>query len=166
MSQMRDGDGPEETLTMNRFILVLLILATSSRASDSPDHTAVKAVLAAYDLALTSLDAAKAKDLFTADSTVFESGGVEGSYAHYLEHHIGPELAEFNEFSYRDYSAEVRLDLPLALATESYIYRIVLKADGKVIEKKAVTTSVLKKINGEWKIIQTHTSSRNLSKKN
>ena len=145
---------------MKRLILALLILAAgSSRAADSADQSAVKAVLAAYNLALTTLDAAKAKDLFTADSAVFESGGVEGTYAHYLEHHIGPELAEFKEFSYRDYVVEVRLELPLALTTESYIYCIVLKEGGKVIEKRAATTSVLKKLNGEWKIIQTHTSS-------
>ena len=152
---------------MKRLILALLIVAAGSlRAADSPDQSAVKAVLAAYNLALTTLDAAKAKDLFTVDSAVFESGGAEGSYAHYLEHHIGPELAEFKEFSYRDYALEVRVEPPLALSTESYIYRIVLKEDGKVIEKRAVTTSVLKKISGAWKIIQTHTSSRNLPKKN
>lgn len=152
---------------MKQLLLAFLILAAGKlRAEDSPDQSGVKAVLAAYNLALNTLDAAKAKDHFTADSAVFESGGVEGSYAHYLEHHIGPELAEFKEFSYREYTVEVRLELPLGLATESYIYRIVLKEDGKVIEKKAVTTSVLKKINGEWKIIQTHTSSRNLPKKN
>jgi len=150
----------EEKLTMKRFLLAFLLLSANSlRAADSPDQGAVKIVLAAYNQALTTLDAAKAKDLFTADSAVFESGGVEGTYAHYLEHHIGPELAEFKEFSYRDYSVEVRLELPLALTTESYIYRIVLKEGGKVIEKQTATTSVLKKINGEWKIIQTHTSS-------
>jgi ketosteroid isomerase-like protein len=148
---------------MKRFLLALLLLSANSlRAADSPDQGAVKVVLAAYNQALTTLDAAKAKDLFTADSAVFESGGVEGTYAHYLEHHIGPELAEFKGFSYRDYAVEVRLELPLALTTESYIYRIVLKEDGKVIEKRAVTTAVLKKTSAGWKIIQTHTSSRSL----
>ncbi len=158
---MRHDARGEENLTMKRLLLALLLLSANSlRAVDNPDQGAIKAVLTAYNQALITLDAAKAKDLFTTDSAVFESGGVEGTYAHYLEHHIGPELAEFKEFSYRDYSAEIRLELPLALTTESYIYRIVLKADGRVVEKKAVTTSVLKKINGEWKIIQTHTSSR------
>lgn len=158
---MRHDARGEENLTMKRLLLALLLLSANSlRAVDNPDQGAIKAVLTAYNQALITLDAAKAKDLFTTDSAVFESGGVEGTYAHYLEHHIGPELAEFKEFSYRDYSAEIRLELPLALTTESYIYRIVLKADGRVVEKKAVTTSVLKKINSEWKIIQTHTSSR------
>lgn len=135
------------------------------RADEAADLTAVKSVVSLYKQSLESLDAAKAKDLFTTGSAVFESGGVEGTFAHYLEHHIGPELAEFAEFSFHDYKIEVRLDPPLALTTESYIYKIVLKEDGKVIEKKGVATSVLKKINGAWKIIQTHTSSRALPKK-
>ena len=148
-----------------RSLLPLFALTVAAFGATPADETAVKSVLAAYNHALTSLDAAQAKDLFTADSQVFESGGVEGTYAHYLEHHIGPELAEFAEFSYRDYTVEVRLELPLAITTEAYIYKIVLKEGGKVIEKRAATTSVLKKINGEWKIIQTHTSSRALPKK-
>ena len=148
-----------------RSLLPLFALTVAAFGAAPADETAVKSVLAAYNQALTRLDAAQAKDLFTADSAVFESGGVEGTYAHYLEHHIGPELAEFAEFSFRDYKIEVRLDPPFALTTESYIYKIVLKEDGKVIEKKGVATSVLKKIGSGWKIIQTHTSSRNLPKK-
>jgi len=146
--------------------MALVPAADASPATDSSDHDAIEAVLAGYNQALTTLNAAKAKDLFTTDSAVFESGGVEGTYAHYLEHHIGPELAEFKEFSFRDYKVEVRLEPPVALATETYIYKIVLKEGDRVIEKRGVATSVLKKIAGEWKIIQTHTSSRNVPKKN
>jgi hypothetical protein len=161
MPKMRHGTRREEKLKMKHLIFALLILSAGIlRAADSLEEGKVKSVLAAYNLALTTLDAARAKDLFSADSAVFESGGVEGSYAHYLEHHIGPELAEFKEFSYRDYTVEIRFELPLALTTESYIYRIVIKEGGEIIEKRAATTSVLKKFNGEWKIIQSHTSSR------
>lgn len=142
-----------------------LALATVP-AAESADVAAVKAVLQAYKTALEQLDAAPAAKLFTADAQVFESGGVEGTFADYLAHHIGPELGEFKEFSFRDYKVEVRLEPPLALATETYIYKIVLKDDGRVIEKRGVATSVLKKLNGEWKFLQTHTSSRNLPKKN
>lgn len=152
-------------ITLPTILALALFAPIIVRADEAADLTAVKSVVGLYKQSLESLDAAQAKDLFTADSAVFESGGVEGTYAHYLEHHIGPELAEFAEFSFRDYKIEVRLDPPFALTTESYIYKIVLKEDGKVIEKKGVATSVLKKINGEWKIMQTHTSSRNLPKK-
>lgn len=150
---------------MKRLSLVLVCLVTSLFAAESKDAEAVKAVLKAYQTALEKLDAAPAAGLFAADSQVFESGGVEGTFAHYLEHHIGPELAEFKEFSFRDYSAEVRLDPPFAFTTETYIYKIVLKEDGRVIEKRGIATSVLKKIGADWKILQTHTSSRPLKTK-
>ena len=37
------------------------------------------------------LDVSQTPDLFWQDSEVFESGGAEGTFARYLEHHLGPE---------------------------------------------------------------------------
>lgn len=145
---------------------LLLVVAPLVRAEDSADVASVKGVLKDYKTALEKRDAAPAARLFTAEAQVFESGGVEGTFADYLSHHIGPELAELKEFSFRDYKVEVSLVPPLALATETYIYKIVFKGDRPPIEKRGLATSVLKKIDGEWKIIQTHNSSRNLPKKN
>ena len=156
--------------TRSKWFIVLFawlgLALAGSHAAESADVAAVKTVLKDYKNALERLDAGPTAKLFTADAQVFESGGVEGTFADYLAHHIGPELGEFKEFSFRDYKVEIRLEPPLALATETYIYKIVLKEDGRVIEKRGVATSVLKKIGGELKIIQTHNSSRNLPKKN
>lgn len=140
--------------------------SVSTAATLEASVKAVKGVLSAYKAGLEALDVSGLTGLFAVDSEIFESGGVEGTFADYLEHHIGPELTEFKEFSFRDYKVEVRLEPPVALATETYIYKIVLKEGERVIEKRGVATSVLKKVAGEWKIIQTHTSSRNLPKKN
>ena len=146
---------------MKRLLLAALFAAIPlTRAAESADVTAVKAVLTAYKNGLEKLDVSAAAKLFTADSQVFESGGVEGTFADYVAHHIGPELGEFKEFTFSNYKVDVRLEPPLALATETYHYKIVLKAEGRVIEKRGVATSVLKKIGNEWKIIQTHSSSR------
>ncbi|MDP3073786.1 MAG: nuclear transport factor 2 family protein [Opitutaceae bacterium] len=150
---------------MKRFLLIFALLGSPALAAESADVAAVKAVLKVYKAALERRDAAPALNVFTADSQVFESGGVEGTFANYLEHHIGPELGEFKEFSFRDYKVDVHVDALYAFATETYIYKIVLK-DDRVIEKRGVATSVLKKLGAEWKIIQTHSSSRNLPKKN
>ena len=143
---------------------LLLSVAPLARAVDSADGTAIRAVLTAYKDGLEKLDVSYAAKLFAKDSQVFESGGVEGNFAHYLEHHIGPELAEFKEFTFRDYTVDVRLDAPFAFTTETYIYRIVVKEDGRVVERQGVATSVLKKTSDGWKIIQTHSSSRALKK--
>lgn len=123
------------------------------------DEQAVKDVLARYQSAIERLDATGTEQLFTADSTVFETGGVEGTYANYLSHHLGPELAEFKSFKFSDYKVDVRFEGPVALATETYNYRIETKA-GVIAERRGVTTSVLKKVDGQWKILVSHNSGR------
>ena len=55
-------------------------------------------VMKSYKDALQNLTTEGTFELFTEDSKVFESGGVEGSYAHYIEHHLGPELGHFKRF--------------------------------------------------------------------
>jgi len=124
-----------------------------------------------YKNALESLNIAGTLNLFSKNSQVFESGGVEGNYAHYLEHHLRLELGYFDSFKYSDYIIKIKIDLPYAFTTESYIYTIKIKANPKkdiksrIINKKGVATSVLKKNNSIWKIIKTHTSSRNYTVK-
>ena len=128
-------------------------------AGRSADEAAVRAVLREYKSAIERLDATGTERLFAADSTVFETGGVEGSYGDYLAHHLGPELAEFKSFGFSDYAVNVRFEGPVALATETYNYRIETKK-GEIAERRGVATSVLKKVGGEWKILSTHSSAR------
>jgi uncharacterized protein (TIGR02246 family) len=141
---------------------VLLAISFSAAAQSPEDHevTAVKAVLAAYKGALEKQDLTGVEALFASDNQVVESGKVEGSYVDYRDHHIGPELAEFKSFTFSDYAVNVRLEGPIALATETYRYTIVLKDKPDPIERQGVATSVLKKIDGQWRILSTHSSSR------
>jgi ketosteroid isomerase-like protein len=148
-------------------VVMLLIIATSPLFSQdaNTEKEAVLTVMKSYKDALQNLTTEGTFKLFTKDSEVFESGGVEGSYANYIEHHLGPELGHFEKFEFSDYEIDVKVDTPYAFTTETYIYTIVLKADEKgntrTIKKKGVATSILKKVDGDWKIIKTHTSSRN-----
>ncbi len=86
------------------------------------------------------LDAAER--LFAKESSIFEGGGVEGTWSHYREHHIGPELAEFASFkTTRGTPEEVRsADGSMAMVAWPADYRIVLK-DGKVVDSKGTVTS-------------------------
>lgn len=150
-------------------ILTLLIFATaqiySQNVNTGTEKEAVLEVMKSYKDALQNLTTEGTFELFSEDSEVFESGGVEGSYANYIEHHLGPELGHFKKFEFSDYEIDVEVDAPYAFTTETYIYTIILKPDDKsdsrTIKKKGVATSILKKMDGEWKIIKTHSSSRN-----
>jgi len=134
------------------------------------EKEAVKSVMKSYKDAIQNLTTKGTLELFTKDATVFESGGSEGTYANYLDHHLGPELDYFNSFIFSDYTIDVKVDLPYAFVTETYIYTIDIKENkekgrpSRIIKKKGVATSDLKKIDGKWKIIKTHSSSRSIRK--
>jgi len=155
---------------LKRFtVLTLVLFATGQIYSQNKDteveKEAILNVMKSYKNAFEKLTTEGTFELFAEDSQVFESGGVEGSYANYIEHHIGPELGHFDKFEFSDYEIDVQVDEPYAFTTETYIYTIVIKPDekgeSKTVRKKGVATSILKKIDGNWKIIKMHSSSRN-----
>ena len=67
-----------------------------------------QATLVAYRDALVARDEAAMRALFADDSMVFENGKAEGSFAQYMEHHLGPELGEITEcnFAFRHLAAD------------------------------------------------------------
>ena len=148
-------------------LMLLVIAATQINAQNAnTEEDAVLTVMKSYKDALQNLTTDGTFELFTEDSEVYESGGVEGTYAHYIEHHLGPELGHFEKFEFSDYEIDAEVDLPYAFTTETYVYTIVLNPDDKgnsrTIKKKGVATSILKMIDGKWQIIKTHSSSRNV----
>jgi len=159
------------------YLLTALILASSctSPTSDENQETemkqeevidlaaevqAVKKVMKTYKETLESLDVTDSYALFIEDSEVLEQGKIEGTYRDYIANHIGPELGHFESFTFSEYEISVVLDMPYAFTTESYIYDIVLKEDSRKVERKATATSILNKIDGKWRIVKTHSSSR------
>lgn len=140
-------------------ILLTMTLGLSFALAQS-DADKVRQILSTYNGAVEKLDLAGTDELFMAASQIIESGSVEGTYNEYRAHHLKPELEEFKSFKFSDYKVDVIIDLPYAFVTESYKYTIVVKKDNKVAERRGVATSTLKKENGVWKIMQTHSSSR------
>ncbi len=135
------------------------LLGSSALRADEAEIKAVKAVLAAYKASVERLDSSSSVTLFTEDSAVFENGASEGTFRHYLGHHLGPELKDVKSFRYSDYAVTVKVDGPYALAAETYRFWME-PAQGGVIERQAVATSVLRKEGNDWKILQSHNSSR------
>ena len=146
---------------MKKIIITGIILCLSHFSfSQNKDVDAVKSVLKKYSNAVEKLDVAGTENLFTTDSQIFESGGSEGTYAHYLEHHLIPEFKDFSSFKYSDYKVDVKVDGKYAFAIETYNYTLALAKDKTEVKRKGVATSVLKKEKGEWKIMISHNSSR------
>ena len=142
------------------FFIILLSTITLSAFTQNKNEEAVKKVLKSYANKIEKLDTTGIAALFIEKSSIYEGGNSEGTINHYLEHHLGPELKEFKSFKFYDYKVDVTTSGEYAFSTETYIYTIVLEKDGKESKSKGVATSVLKKINGNWKIVSTHSSFR------
>lgn len=136
------------------------MLSVLTVAKAQSDEVKIKELLNNYKSAIEKLDATGTEKLFTATSQVIESGSVEGTYAHYLEHHLGPELKDFTSFAFDNYKVDVTVSGDFAYAVETYNYSIVLKKDNSEHKRKGVATSVLIKEEEGWRITHMHNSSR------
>lgn len=151
-------------------LVVIFIFSGLNIQAQNTEKKEVIIVMKSYKDAIQNLSTKGTMELFTKEAAVFESGGSEGTYKNYVAHHLGPELGHFNSFLFSNYKIDVVIELPFAFVTETYLYTIDLKANEErgtkaiIIKKKGVATSILKKINGKWKITKTHTSSRNTRK--
>ena len=136
-----------------------LAMAIPAQAAATPDYQAAAATLAQYKQAIESRDLSGVEALFAPDAQIFESGGIEGNFVHYRDHHLAPELKAFKSFAFKGYKVSVRGEGEIAIATETYSYTIIL-ASGETVERDGVATSVLKWTEGKWRIINLHSSSR------
>ncbi len=148
-------------------VAILVVLAGSASAGASPPNRSAATshgpteVAAAYLEAMESGDLDAAEALFAPKSSVFESGGQEGDWQHYREHHIGPELAQIKSFSVSRGEPEVEesQDGSMALVAWPIEYRIALE-DQRVIESIGTVTFVLVRGDDGLRIRHLHWSSR------
>ena len=145
-----------------RHLLMSLLFCTPALMTfgQTNEIVAVKKLLTDYKAKIEKLDTTGVVNLFVRDSRVFEQAKDEGTISHYLQHHLGPELKEFKSFTFSDYKVDVSVTGEYAFSIETYIYTIILAKDGKEIKSQGVATSVLKKTQDGWKIVQTHSSFR------
>lgn len=142
--------------------ITVMMAAVSAQASPTDcgaQRPEISGVLADYRGAIERLDARGTERLFVTDSAIFENGGVEGNYANYLAHHLGPELGHFRSFRFTDHRLDLWCEDAVAVATETYNYRIE-RNQGDPIERRGVTTSVLRRTAAGWRIVNMHGSSR------
>ena len=137
-------------------------MAGAAAAQPSADEAAVEAVLSGYRQTVEARDGEAAARYFWPDSQVFEQGGVEGDFATYLAHHLGPELRDIASFDFDDLETDVEVVGDMAYASEVYTYEITFPeaAARAPISRRGVATSVLERRSGAWRIVVYHSSAR------
>jgi ketosteroid isomerase-like protein len=117
--------------------------------------------LKGYDAAFNAKDLGRLAGYYHPDVTIFEGGSVNDGWADYRDHHLGPELREFEglEFSHVKVVPHLLGDGRSAYVTAEY--RLKAKMGDRVIDAFGLETLLLvKATDGAWKIRHSHTSSR------
>ena len=146
---------------MRASLLVAFALIPSIALADEGTSFSPTAVAAAYLDAMESGDLDTAEKLFGSSSSVYESGGQEGTWKHYREHHLGPEIDAVESFTISRGESESHKsqDGSMAFVAWPIEYRIVLKGD-RTIESKGTVTFVLVRGDDGFRIRHLHWSSR------
>jgi ketosteroid isomerase-like protein len=117
--------------------------------------------LKGYDAAFNAKDLGRLAGYYHPDVTIFEGGSTNEGWADYRDHHLGPELEEFEglEFSHAKVVPHLLGDGRSAYVTSEY--RLKAKVGDRSIDAEGLETLVmLKGSDGAWRIRHSHTSSR------
>lgn len=111
----------------------------------------------AFHAALASGNTAAALELLTEDVLIFEAGGVESSRAEYASHHLAADAA---------FSAAVPRTLVSRTHGETGDTAWVMSVEtvtgtyrNRAINSRSVETMLLRRVEGQWRIVHIHWSS-------
>ena len=139
-------------------VLVSMMLTNGLASGDEGESPRV--VAAAYLSALEASDLDGAGALFAQDSSVYESGGVEGTWQHYREHHLAPEIDAIDSFSIVRQEPEIGQSEDGSMAFIAWPIEYTIELSDRTIHSKGTVTFVLVREEDEYRIRHIHWSSR------
>ena len=148
---------------MRRIVLMAAAIgaiAAVATAQPNRDEAAIAAWLQEFDHVFVAKDLNQLAAFYHPDVTIFEGGGVNNGWADYRDHHIGPELKEFEnlQFEHRNVRAHL-LNPTTAYVTAEYALKARVK-DRDVDTAGLETLVLIRGGDGGWKIRHSHTSAR------
>ncbi|MFQ5535989.1 MAG: YybH family protein [Gemmatimonadota bacterium] len=135
----------------------------AQEAEENPDVQAVRQVVKSMAELAQAGDLDALGELYAPGRGVhiIEGAGVNHGWQDYREHHLEPELKEFENFSYKYYGIEpvVRGDVAWA----SFRYDLSADTPRGHAEVTGRGTAILERRDGRWKVVHIHTSGRRKS---
>lgn len=140
----------------------LLVTAGAARPPATfaqSDEEAVRATIEAVFAATERSDFAALDSLYAGeDLTIIEGAGIDRGWASYRDHHLKPELEEFESFVYRPSEIEPRVEG--AWAWSIFRYDLEIDLPNRRVDNVGRGTAILEKRAGRWVIRHMQTASR------
>ena len=89
-----------------------------------------------------------------------ESGGQNTGLSDLVEHHVEPEGDALDSLELTFSKIETHIEGDFAWAVANTEVKAVVKEDKRVIHSRGYETFLYRRVDGEWKVVHTHSSSR------
>ncbi len=94
-----------------------------------------------------------------------ESGGQNEGLSDLVEHHVEPEKNALKFLSLDFSKIEIHYENDFAWAVANIRVKGEVRKTGKVFDKSGFQTFLFRKIEGDWKVVHTHSSSKDFKTK-
>lgn len=139
------------------FALCCLLSAPAAGQQQSPEETAVRAVVSSFGKALASGDSTAAIALLHPDVAIFEGGSWE-TLTDYRRGHLRADMSALQALKQETLRDVIKVSGDLALSTREYA--TTGTRGERTIDNVGVETMVLQRTADGWKIRHVHWSSR------
>ncbi len=148
---------------MFKFLISIILLSLSSFSLATPnDNLAIKQIIADIKYGWENGDGKPFRKNFLdfKGARYIESGGQNDSLESLIKHHVEPEKDAL-EYLKLDFSKiEIHLEDNFAWAIANTRVKGKVKKSGRTFDKSGYQTFLFRKIKGNWKVVHTHSSSR------
>ena len=141
-------------------VILLSSAGVTPAAAQSGTADTVAGVLTAFAALAQNKGVAGMDTLIAQDGWVriIEGAGVNEGWADYRDHHLVPELAEFENFRYRFFAIEPQVRGAVAWAP--FQYDLAADTPRGHVEVEGRGTAVFERRDGRWVLVHLHTSGR------
>ena len=146
-----------------RLALMLLVLSTGSAANaQDNDHASLVAIIDAIEKGWEQGDGTpfRAHFLDFEGARYVESGGQNEGLDDLVEHHVEPEGDALSDFELSLTNVESHFEGDFAWAIADVEVKATVNRDGREIHNRGHETFLFRRIDGRWKVVHTHSSSR------
>jgi uncharacterized protein (TIGR02246 family) len=141
--------------------LLIIALPGNSTAQDD-DAAALIAIVDAIEKGWEQGDGTPFREHFLdfEGARFIESGGQNEGLTDLVEHHVEPEGDALSDFELDLTHVQTNFEGDFAWAIADVEVKATVNRDGRTIHNRGYETFLFRRVDGEWKVVHTHSSSR------
>jgi len=147
---------------LKKIIALLLLVLTVPALADNTDEQAIKQIITEIKYGWENGDGTPFRKHFLdfEGARYIESGGQNEGLNDLVEHHVEPEKDALEFLSLDFANIEVHFERDFAWAIGDTRIKGKVRKSGETFDKTGRETFLFRKVEGAWKVVHTHSSSR------